>query len=123
VNAEGDLPAKAVADVFPAYDDDGGCCSSSRRRGSAMGTRRRHLFILLFVVGLVVVSGLVIAAKETKLGLDLQGGLEVVLKAQPPPGHKLTPPTSTARSRSCGTASTSSACRRRRSGSREPTRS
>src|SRR6201995_4636141 len=24
VNAEGDLPAKAVADVFPAYDDDGG---------------------------------------------------------------------------------------------------
>ncbi len=24
VNAEGDLPADAVADVFPAYDDDGG---------------------------------------------------------------------------------------------------
>src|ERR1700750_2482665 len=24
VNAEGDLPAKAVADGFPAYDDDGG---------------------------------------------------------------------------------------------------
>src|ERR671938_1892911 len=24
VNAEGDLPANAVADVFPAYDDDGG---------------------------------------------------------------------------------------------------
>ena len=24
VNAEGDLPAVAVADVFPAYDDDGG---------------------------------------------------------------------------------------------------
>jgi hypothetical protein len=24
VNAEGDLPAKATADVFPAYDDDGG---------------------------------------------------------------------------------------------------
>ena len=24
VNAEGDLPAEAVADVFPAYDDDGG---------------------------------------------------------------------------------------------------
>jgi PAS domain-containing protein len=24
VNAEGDLPARAVADVFPAYDDDGG---------------------------------------------------------------------------------------------------
>jgi PAS domain-containing protein len=24
VNAEGDLPARAVADMFPAYDDDGG---------------------------------------------------------------------------------------------------
>jgi hypothetical protein len=24
VNAEGDLPADAIADVFPAYDDDGG---------------------------------------------------------------------------------------------------
>ena len=24
MNAEGDLPAKAVADLFPAYDDDGG---------------------------------------------------------------------------------------------------
>jgi PAS domain-containing protein len=24
VNAEGDLPARAVADIFPAYDDDGG---------------------------------------------------------------------------------------------------
>jgi hypothetical protein len=24
VHAEGDLPAKATADLFPAYDDDGG---------------------------------------------------------------------------------------------------
>jgi len=24
VKAEGDIPAEAVADVFPAYDDDGG---------------------------------------------------------------------------------------------------
>ena len=24
VNAEGDLPARAVADLFPAYDEDGG---------------------------------------------------------------------------------------------------
>ena len=24
VNAEGDIPAKATADLFPAYDDDGG---------------------------------------------------------------------------------------------------
>jgi SecD/SecF fusion protein len=48
-----------------------------------MGTRRRHLFVLLFVVGLVVISGLIIASKETKLGLDLQGGLELVYQGQP----------------------------------------
>ncbi|MGN6588203.1 MAG: protein translocase subunit SecD, partial [Solirubrobacterales bacterium] len=47
-----------------------------------MGTRRRHLFVLLFVVGLVAVSALVIASKETKLGLDLQGGLELVYQGQ-----------------------------------------
>jgi SecD/SecF fusion protein len=48
-----------------------------------MGTRRRHLFVLLFVLALVAVSGLVIAKKETKLGLDLQGGLELVYQGQP----------------------------------------
>jgi len=47
-----------------------------------MGTRRRHLFVLLFVIALVIVSGLVIASKETKLGLDLQGGLELVYQGQ-----------------------------------------
>jgi SecD/SecF fusion protein len=47
-----------------------------------MGTRRRHLFVLLFVLGLVVISGIVIAKKETKLGLDLQGGLELVYQGQ-----------------------------------------
>jgi len=48
-----------------------------------MGTRRRHLFVLLFVLGLVAVSALAIATKETKLGLDLQGGLELVYQGQP----------------------------------------
>jgi len=48
-----------------------------------MGSRRRNLFVLLFVVGLVAVSGLIIAKKETKLGLDLQGGLELVYQGQP----------------------------------------
>jgi SecD/SecF fusion protein len=48
-----------------------------------MSSRRRNLFVLLFVFGLVVISGLVIAAKETKLGLDLQGGLELVYQGQP----------------------------------------
>jgi SecD/SecF fusion protein len=47
-----------------------------------MGTRRSHLFVLLFVIALVAVSGLVIASKETKLGLDLQGGLELVYQGQ-----------------------------------------
>ncbi len=48
-----------------------------------MGTRRRYLFVLLFVLGLVIASGIVIAKKETKLGLDLQGGLELVYQGQP----------------------------------------
>src|SRR5690349_757751 len=48
-----------------------------------MGSRRRNLFVLIFVVALVAVSGLVIASKQTKLGLDLQGGLELVYQGQP----------------------------------------
>src|SRR6478609_1552183 len=48
-----------------------------------MGTRRSHLLVLLFVIGLVGVSALVIAGRETKLGLDLQGGLELVYEGQP----------------------------------------
>ncbi len=48
-----------------------------------MGNRRRYLFVLLFVLGLVLVSALVIAKKPTKLGLDLQGGLELVYQGQP----------------------------------------
>ena len=48
-----------------------------------MGSRRQHLFVLLFVIALVVVSGIVIASKETKLGLDLQGGLQLVYEGQP----------------------------------------
>src|SRR5262245_53389741 len=48
-----------------------------------MGTRRRHLFVLLFVLGLLVVSGVVIANTSTKLGLDLKGGLELVYEGQP----------------------------------------
>jgi SecD/SecF fusion protein len=57
--------------------------------------RRRHLTLLGFIVAalagvaLLVVPGSPVHRKET-LGLDLQGGLEVVLKANPPKGHKLT---------------------------------
>jgi SecD/SecF fusion protein len=48
-----------------------------------MGTRRRYLFVLLFVLGLVAVSALVIINKSTKLGLDLKGGIELVYQGQP----------------------------------------
>src|SRR6476469_9559791 len=61
VNAEGDLPAKAVADVFPAYDDDGGRLLVLTPESEAMGKRRRCLFVLLFVLGLVIASAVVIA--------------------------------------------------------------
>jgi SecD/SecF fusion protein len=48
-----------------------------------VGSRRQHVLILLFVVALVAVSGIIIASKETKLGLDLQGGLQLVYEGQP----------------------------------------
>ncbi len=50
-----------------------------------MGKRRRHVFVLLFVLGLIAVSGIVIASKETKLGLDLKGGVQLVLQGRPTP--------------------------------------
>ncbi len=48
-----------------------------------MGSKRRHLFVLLFVLGLIGVSALVITNKSTKLGLDLKGGVELVYQGQP----------------------------------------
>jgi SecD/SecF fusion protein len=48
-----------------------------------MGQRRRHLFVLLFVLGLIVVSALVVASKPTRLGLDLKGGVELVYQGTP----------------------------------------
>jgi SecD/SecF fusion protein len=50
-----------------------------------MGKRRRNLFVLLFVLGLVIASGVVIASKETRLGLDLKGGIELILQGRPTP--------------------------------------
>jgi SecD/SecF fusion protein len=50
-----------------------------------MGKRRKNLFVLLFVLGLVVVSALVVVSKETKLGLDLKGGVQLVLQGRPTP--------------------------------------
>jgi SecD/SecF fusion protein len=57
--------------------------------------RRRHLTLLAFIVAalaavaLLAIPGSPVHKKPT-LGLDLQGGLEVVLKANPPKGHTLT---------------------------------
>jgi len=48
-----------------------------------VGSRRRYLFVLLFVLGLVVASALVILNTSTKLGLDLKGGVELVYQGQP----------------------------------------
>jgi SecD/SecF fusion protein len=50
-----------------------------------MGKKRRHLFVLLFVLGLVLVSALVIVKKPTRLGLDLKGGVQLVLQGRPTP--------------------------------------
>jgi SecD/SecF fusion protein len=60
-----------------------------------MTRRRPHLVILgLIAVALVGVALIAIPGsplhKGTRLGLDLQGGLEVVLKAVPPRGHQIT---------------------------------
>jgi SecD/SecF fusion protein len=57
--------------------------------------RRSYLIVMGLVVGLLVGVGLLAvpgspAHKSPTLGLDLQGGLEVVLKAVPPKGHALT---------------------------------
>ena len=60
-----------------------------------MKDRRSHLILLgLILLALAGVALLAVpgspAHKKATLGLDLQGGLEVVLKAVPPKGHKLT---------------------------------
>ncbi len=59
-----------------------------------MSSRRSNLILVgLIVLALVGVALLTVPSspfhRGVKKGLDLQGGLEVVLKAQPPPGHKL----------------------------------
>src|SRR3954470_23159204 len=50
-----------------------------------MSDRRRSLLILLLVFGLVAASAVIIATKKTKLGLDLQGGVQLVYQGQPTP--------------------------------------
>src|SRR5919108_1753051 len=89
--------------------DPGRARGARRRRGGArprrdtpvtwgrtsVAERRSHLILVgLILAALVGVALLAIPGspvhKKVTLGLDLQGGLEVVLKAKPPPNHKLT---------------------------------
>ena len=50
-----------------------------------MSDRRRNLFILLLVLGLMAASAYVLTSKPTRLGLDLQGGVELVYQGKPTP--------------------------------------
>ena len=50
-----------------------------------MASRRRNLFVLAFVAGLVAASLYVISSKDTKLGLDLSGGTELIYQGRPTP--------------------------------------
>src|ERR1700754_2286417 len=50
-----------------------------------MSDRRRSIFVLLIVAALIVGSAVVIATKPTKLGLDLQGGVQLVYHAEGTP--------------------------------------
>jgi SecD/SecF fusion protein len=48
-----------------------------------MNERRRNLFVLLLVLGLIAGSLAVVATKKTQLGLDLQGGVQLVYEGKP----------------------------------------
>src|SRR5919202_184130 len=50
-----------------------------------MSDRRRSFFVLLLVVGLIAGSLVAVATRPTKLGLDLQGGVQLVYKGEPTP--------------------------------------
>jgi len=54
-------------------------------------SRRPHLILVALILAALAGSAGLFWKKEATLGLDLQGGLEIVLKAQPPKGYKLQP--------------------------------
>ena len=116
VNAEGDLPAEAVADVFPAYDDDGGLLlvltpggldgdmgnaapqplrpALRPRAGRRLGAGHRD--------------------QADQLGLDLKGGVELVYQGRRPArSRRSAARTSNARSRSSASGSTARRLRAR----------
>jgi SecD/SecF fusion protein len=53
-----------------------------------MSARRRSLFVLLLVVALIGGSIAAVVTKPTRLGLDLQGGVQLVYHAQPTAAQK-----------------------------------
>src|SRR3954462_5826946 len=59
-----------------------------------MSERRRHLFVLLIVLGLIAGSLIIEFVpglkKETKFGLDLQGGVQLVYQGKPTKQTKVT---------------------------------
>jgi SecD/SecF fusion protein len=56
-----------------------------------MTSRRRNLFVILLMLGFLAASGIIIAAKQTRLGLDLKGGVELVYQGEPTPQSEVTP--------------------------------
>ena len=48
-----------------------------------MTERRRSLYVLLLVLGLIAAALVALDARETRLGLDLQGGVQLVYEAEP----------------------------------------
>jgi SecD/SecF fusion protein len=50
-----------------------------------MSDRRRSLFVLLLVLGMIAASAVVVSQRDTKLGLDLQGGVQLIYQAEPTP--------------------------------------
>ena len=65
---------------------------SPREPKKLMRAASRNLFILLFVLGLVIASAVVIKSQEDQLGLDLQGGVELIYQGRADPaaarGHR-----------------------------------
>ena len=48
-----------------------------------MSERRRSLLVLLVVLGLIAGSVYAVSTRDTKLGLDLQGGVQLIYEGQP----------------------------------------
>src|SRR4051794_28664308 len=83
----------------PPTTTTAGCCSSSRppRRRHDLSSKKRNLLILGLVALVLTLALLVIIpgtplSKQTRLGLDLKGGVELIYEGKPTPKvPKVTP--------------------------------